>query len=757
MPAIHSREAVQAGLLVLFSLSIFIADVFTSGNIAVMMLYCVIIATAPPLLRRYSSHDPAFAATALIVLGYLLTFRQYDLLAEGISRLIVILTVWSVSFAFRKLNEIEVLEKNITAAETNGIIVTDDKGLIRLFNPAAEAIFGYGADEVTGRNIETLLPGRPPGPSHHGWINGMTTSEQLAVRREGASVPVEVTVNAFYSNAARLDLFFVQDISARKSGEERYRREHEINENLFNTARCIVLFLDLDARVVRFNRYFEELTGYTLMDIRGRNWFEGFIPEQDQSRVREVFRQTQSGRSTDGTINAILTADGDRKTIVWSNTPLMDADGRRMGLLCCGQDVTDRLFAEDNLLVRTQQLISLSEIAYEALQEIHFQKLTRFILRHVINTLGAARAVYLETAGDDRRFHAHSISGSISHIFQQSKISVSPRSLAGRTLLLNQTGAVTGLSGHPEYDKLTELDEQLYDSALAVPVRTQEEDAVGIVCAYLENTHAFSDDEVNYLESVANIIGIVVERNRTQTRARNLSQEMHKLARINLIGELGSHIAHEINQPLTALMNYTQSCSRLIRSQYGELPQNIDTLLEKCISEAERASSIIRHIREYLESGQLSRSAQELNDVIRETCDIISPELAEKGIALSLDLQPGLPPAEVDKLQIQQVLINVIHNSIEAMATVINRQVYIRTSSKADGYLDVCVRDYGIGEIPDLGKEEFAFNQSTKPGGLGLGLSICKSIIHGHGGECWFARPDGGGTEFHFTLPEAAR
>jgi len=533
--------------------------------------------------------------------------------------------------------------------------------------------------------------------------------------------------------------------------EEKLRQEHDINVTLLKSARCIILYLDLDARIVNFNPYFEEITGHRLDDIKGMNWFEVCIPEPDRPRIGILFDSAVAGINTDGTINAILTADGGQRTIIWSNTGITGKDGDLNGLLCCGQDITDRVFAQDHLLIRTQQLVSLSEIAKQALREPRFHRFIEFILEYIINSMGANKVAYIELAETRNLNQIYSGSKTRHLSYHQLTLPVIPDSIAMQALTLNHTVTVSGFNTDDRYRKITELDEQQFSSAIAEPIASSES-AIGAICVYHEVEHQFTDEEISYLQSVANIISIVVERNRTQSRSILLSQEILKLSRINLVGVLGTHIAHEINQPLTALMNYLQSSKRLIQSRFGTLPESIETIMEKSLIEAERAAAIIRNIRDYIESGQLHRASEDLNQVIEEICEYIAPELTKKHIILELDLQQDIPPVKMDKLQIQQVLINIIHNSIEAMASSTNKRITISSLRNSANTVMVAIQDTGYGVKPELLDTEFKITLNPRKDGLGLGLSICKSIIDAHNGTCWFSAEQREGAIFNFSL-----
>jgi two-component system sensor kinase FixL len=244
---------------------------------------------------------------------------------------------------------------------------------------------------------------------------------------------------------------------------------------------------------------------------------------------------------------------------------------------------------------------------------------------------------------------------------------------------------------------------------------------------------------------------MALERQQTHARTMMFLQERSKRSHRHLAGELGTQIAHEVNQPLTALMNYLQSIKRLLRTNYGEMPESIDTLIEKTITEAERAASLVRQFRDYLETDELNKAPAGINGVIMETCDILQPQLKSNQISLDLDLQHDIPAVSMDKMQIQEVLIHVIHNGIEAIGEGAKRNIHIMSRCN-DDVVTVSVRDSGPGISQDA-LEILSSASTTNENGFGFGLSICKSIIGAHDGQWWFSEGLEGGAIYNFTLP----
>lgn len=248
----------------------------------------------------------------------------------------------------------------ILDAAADAIVTIDRRGIVVDANPATERMFGYSQEELLGRNVSLLMP-KPYCDEHDGYIarylgDGVPRiigrgRELVARRRDGSLFPVDLTV----TEVDHLGLFtgIVRDISARRRAEEEARFEQQFNQRLVGTAQCIVLVLDVEGRIVQFNEYFERLCGRPLGEVRGHDWFDTFLPSRIRQRTRALFGRALDGSRTRGNVNPILVHDGSERLIEWYDAPLTDADGRLIGLLCTGQDATERRRLEREVLEAT--------------------------------------------------------------------------------------------------------------------------------------------------------------------------------------------------------------------------------------------------------------------------------------------------------------------------------------------------------------------------------------------------------------------
>jgi signal transduction histidine kinase len=240
-----------------------------------------------------------------------------------------------------------------------------------------------------------------------------------------------------------------------------------------------------------------------------------------------------------------------------------------------------------------------------------------------------------------------------------------------------------------------------------------------------------------------------------QERERHLGElrsELIHLSRLSELGQMVSALAHEVNQPLTAIGNYTRAGQRLL--QMGETAK-AQSALGKAAEETIRAREIIQRLRDFTKKSDSEMRAEPLRPVIEETIAlaIVGAERHDVGVELRLD--PQVPAAIIDKIQIQQVLLNLIRNAIEAMAESPRQSLVIAAAPAAQDMVEISVADTGPGLSAEVRAKLFKPFVTTKSSGMGVGLSICRSIIEVHGGRIWAEDNPGGGTLFRFTVPRA--
>ncbi|MHA6721333.1 PAS domain-containing sensor histidine kinase [Sphingomonas sp. RS6] len=244
----------------------------------------------------------------------------------------------------------------------------------------------------------------------------------------------------------------------------------------------------------------------------------------------------------------------------------------------------------------------------------------------------------------------------------------------------------------------------------------------------------------------------LTEKQRAEQRIEELRSGLLHAARVSAMGTMASTLAHELNQPITAVVNYVRGVGNLVDAGDPEDLPMIREALADATQEALRAGVIVRRLREFVARGEVEKSVENLPDLVEEASKLALIGAREKGVVARFDLDPEGPPVLVDRVQIQQVLINLMRNAIEAMAESDERLLTVSSTPDAAGFVRVTVADTGPGVAPAVADDLFRAFNSTKPDGMGLGLSICRTIVEANGGRIWLEPRAGGGTCFHFTL-----
>jgi len=247
----------------------------------------------------------------------------------------------------------------------------------------------------------------------------------------------------------------------------------------------------------------------------------------------------------------------------------------------------------------------------------------------------------------------------------------------------------------------------------------------------------------------------LTERMRTQTRLEELQTELIHIARVTGMGAMASTLAHELNQPITAVVNYVQAVRSLLAGSRGRAMPMIREALEDAASEALRAGHIVRRLRDFVARGEVEKTVEDLSAVVREAVALGLTGARDDGVEISLDLPSAGLRVLVDKIQVEQVVINLARNAVEATRAIETPHLWISAIDLGDGLARVTVADNGPGVAEPMVSQLFTAFVSTKIEGMGLGLSICRTIVEANGGRIWYENRPGGGAMFHFTVMRA--
>lgn len=244
------------------------------------------------------------------------------------------------------------------------------------------------------------------------------------------------------------------------------------------------------------------------------------------------------------------------------------------------------------------------------------------------------------------------------------------------------------------------------------------------------------------------------ERQETERRLQDMQSELVHVSRLTSMGEMASALAHELNQPLSAIANYVKGCVRLLDSGRAD-PVKLRSALEQSGEQALRAGQIIRRLRDFVARGEVERRIESLPKLIEEAGALAMVGAKEHGIRVRFDLDRNVELVLADKVQIQQVVLNLMRNAIDEMHDTPRRNLLVRTRPGPDDTIEVIVSDTGRGISPQIADQLFSPFVTTKSQGMGVGLSISRTIVEAHGGRIWVEGNADGGADFHFTLRAA--
>ena len=287
----------------------------------------------------------------------------------------------------------------------------------------------------------------------------------------------------------------------------------------------------------------------------------------------------------------------------------------------------------------------------------------------------------------------------------------------------------------------------------STPIFTGQGKVLGSFAMYYREPQAPTGSEARLTEVATHIAGIAIEHERSQNELQHTRSELAHVARVTTMGELAASIAHEVNQPLGAIVGNADICLGWLQKTEVDLKQ-VAEALEDIASDGHRASQIISRIRSLVKKHVPEKSPQNLSEIAREVIGLVRHEAQGKHVTIHSQLGESLPAVEADRVQLQQVLLNLVMNGIEAMheTDVNQRQLTVRTTV-SNGSVVAAVSDSGMGIQPERVEQLFKPFHTTKPAGMGMGLAISRSIVESFGGKLWAEAKPGGGAIFSFSLP----
>ena len=303
------------------------------------------------------------------------------------------------------------------------------------------------------------------------------------------------------------------------------------------------------------------------------------------------------------------------------------------------------------------------------------------------------------------------------------------------------------------------MDRQTYrrlgvKSRVAVPL-TMEGVVIGALAfSAVTRERAWRDEFIQRLQLLGEVFANTLSRRRAEIEGQRLREDLAHIGRVSTVGELTASLAHELNQPLTAILANAQAVRRILDAGQADLIE-VRAIVDDIVDDDKRASDVIGRLRGLLKKGALERSSLDMSELVGQVARLVAADAVLRGVVIELELAPDLPPVAADRVQLQQVVMNLILNGLDAMrdSAVGGRILLLRTAREGEGSVAVTVEDSGAGiASTELGQVFDAF-YTTKANGLGMGLAIVKSIVEAHGGRVEARNNPTGGATFSFALP----
>jgi C4-dicarboxylate-specific signal transduction histidine kinase len=291
-------------------------------------------------------------------------------------------------------------------------------------------------------------------------------------------------------------------------------------------------------------------------------------------------------------------------------------------------------------------------------------------------------------------------------------------------------------------------------SQVAVPLTVEGAVVGALAFSTVGTERVWRDEFVQRLPLLGEVLASTLSRRRAEMEGQRLRQDLAHVGRVSTMGQLTASLAHELNQPLTAILSNAQAAQRILDSDTADLVE-IREILKDIVQDDKRAGEVIQRLRGFLKKSSLQLSTLDIGELVSQVARLVNSDAIIRNVAIRLELAGDLPPVCGDRVQLQQVVLNLLMNGLDAMGEsgVGERTIVLRTSRAGAAGVVVVVEDSGVGiEGADLDQVFHAF-YTTKPDGLGMGLAIARSIVEAHGGQLEAKNNPQGGATFSFTLP----
>jgi len=597
-------------------------------------------------------------------------------------------------------------------------ILIDERARIQYVNDETCRVLGYTRAELLGKSVLDIDPEFPAERWSDHWRD---LQEQRSLSFESRHrtkdrriFPVEISANYFEYGGRAYNLSLVRDITERKQAEDALRQSEAYlaeAQRLSHTGSWA-----LDASTREYSYWSDEMFQIFGVDPHGgipiREAMGRRIHPEDASRATAGFEKSLREKVDTSDEYRFVLLDGTVKHIQSIRHPVLNDAGDVVQLVGTFVDITERKEAEEALRESETRFRTFVDHAADEFFVLDFERGTIIdVNRSACESLGYTRQ---ELIGKTPLAFDVNLDPAA---FE----SISQRAAAGETVLSDR-------HWHRRKDGST------------FPVEV--------------NTSVFWYRGRRFLVKAARDISDRRQAEEQRDKLRQLEADLAHINRVSMMGELTASIAHEVNQPLSGVVSNASACLRWLAGDRPNLEEAREAA-RRIVRDGKRAAEVVARVRAMTRRTEASREKLDLNETIREVLALVGDEAKKNSVVIRTGFADDAFPVLGDRVQLQQVMLNLVMNGIEAMSSVGEkaRELAITTRNTDSDQVQVTVQDSGKGLDPDTMPKIFEPFYTTKPSGMGMGLSISRSILQAHGGQLWAAANEGPGTSFHFTLP----
>ena len=763
-----ARLPIATGVL---ATAIFIADTVTRIDIAVAVLYVVVVLLA----AKFCSPSPvmlvAVGCVILTILSYLIT-RSSGPAVEGMVNTIIgiaaialitplVLKDQAGTNALRQARDrlqVEVEKKTQQALlldqTHDSIFLRNMSGVITFWNRGAQELYGWSAEEAVGKVAEDLLQTVFPMPLKEidGEVmrKGRWEGELIRTKKDGSQAVMASrwSLQRDHTGAAVALLETSNDITDRKRVEEAAQQSDKEIRDVLEKMPAIFFAASPDGAATFQNRAWTEYSGLSAEASLGNGWTVAVHPDDVERHVSK-WLTCLGGKPFEDEVRH-RSVNGEYRWFLTRGVPLRDEHGKIVKWYGLLTDIEDRKRAEC-LLAGEKRILEMVAKG-DSLPEI-LDALCRLVEEQASGTL----ASILLVEGDRlRRAEAPSLPRSFTDAIGETAIGPLA-SCCGAAAYRGEQVIVEDVQIDPLWADYRDLAlRHSLRACWSIPVFSSQRKVVATFAMYHREPRRPSSRDQELIEQITHLAGVAIERKQAEEERDRVSQleaDLAHMNRVSMMGDMTASIAHELNQPLAGVVSNGSACLRWLGRDSPNLEEARETA-RRIVRDGKRAGEIISRIRALASKTVTPKTRLDLNETIGEVLALVGDETKRRSIAIRTEFADGLDPVLGDRVQLQQVVLNIIMNGLDAMNGALSKRLFIATCNIDHGQVRVTVADTGTGIDPDKMEKVFDPFFSTKPHGMGMGLSISRSIIQSHGGRLWLTANDGPGVTTQFTIPQ---